>query len=206
MGSKQMDIPDKPAIELVLGAAIWALGRALWGIRFTRQWYDDVLKDQKHMQALVESAIQNAPLKELTRTMVAISSASGSQEGGVVEQFPAKIEDNLSETRQRFESRWQLLFAITFILILGSVALSPYVAVLNLCVALFLSRYVGFSNTSFRIRVFSDALIARAPAVELIMDWFNEDPSGCGEWCAVSHPEFQTAFAVIRSSASKSIK
>ncbi|MGP8175288.1 MAG: hypothetical protein ACLP7O_12175 [Terracidiphilus sp.] len=190
-----MDIPYKPAIELVVGLVIWALGHALWGIRFTRQWYADLLKDQESVHRLVDIANQTAPLEELTRRMATRSLGSDRGENEVTEKFSLEIEAKLSETKQNWESHWQLLFAATFVLILSSLALSPYVLILNLCVALLLSRYLGgFGN------VFSDAGTALLPVVKLITRWFKRDPSGCEEWCTVSHPEFQTAFAVIRSS------
>lgn len=190
-----MDIPFKPAIELVVGLAIWALGHALWRIRFTRQWYADVPRDEKMVRALVDIVYQNAPLKELTRQMAARSTESDRGDAEATEQFPLKIEAKLSETKQNWDKHWQLLFAAMFLLILGSLALSPYVLVLNLCVVLFLSRYVGGFGS-----VFSDAGTALLPVVELIMDWFKRDPRGCEEWCTVSHPEFQVAIAVISAS------
>jgi hypothetical protein len=196
-----MDIPFKPGIELVIGIAIWVLGRRLWGIRFTRQWYDDVLKEQKYVQSLVETADRNEPMKEFIRRLDSRSPGTDSGENEATKHFHSKIEENLSETRHSFESRWQLLFALTFILVLGSLALSPYVMAVNLCVALFLSRFAGLSNSNFRVKVFSDALLARLPAVELIMGWFKSDPNACCEWCTVSHPEFQEVFAVVSSSA-----
>ena len=196
-----MDIFFKPGIGLVVGIAIWVLGRTLWGIRFTRQWYDDVLKEQKYVQSLVNTANQNAPLKELTRQLAARSPGLDRDENEVAGDFPSKIEGNLSEIKRNFESRWQLLFALIFILILGSLALSPYVMAINLCVALFLSRFVGLNNSDFRVKVFSDALVARMPAVELIMDWFKSDPNACCEWCTVLHPEFQEVIAVVSSDA-----
>jgi hypothetical protein len=191
----EVDIPYKPAVELALGSAIWALGHMLWGISFTRQWYADILKDRGHVLALIDTAKQKAPVAKL---MADIGRRTRSR--AVVEDnpdtFPSKIEASVKNARDKWEHRWQRLFAVTFLMVLCSAALSPYVLLLNLIVVFVASRYVG----SFR-DVFSDALIALLPTVELIIGWFEKDPDQCVNWCAEWHPEFQVILAALGSTA-----
>jgi hypothetical protein len=190
-----VEIPYKPGIEIATVIAIWIAGHAVWSLRFTRQWYEEILKEEKYAQMLVTSAIEHEPMRDFLSKMKTGQPDIDVSKRDVEDQFAVKIDARLTETEQKWDTRRQVLYGLIFLLLVVSLGLSPYLFALNICVVLFASRFIGGFH-----RVFSDALIAHAQTVDLIVDWFRRDPTECLKWCTESHTEFQTVIALIGSS------
>jgi hypothetical protein len=190
--TSNVEIPYSPAIELTLIPSTWAIGHKFWEIRFTRQWYCDVFKDESHISTMLDLIYRNAPLDDLIPDEDQASSDSGTQ-AQAISRFQSAVERGSEKAMQKWENQQKVLFGISIVLFAISLAISPYIFVLNLLIALIGSRYVGGFS-----KVFSNALIAAYPVVKLINSWFQRDPESCALWCKESRPEYQTVFEVVR--------
>jgi hypothetical protein len=104
-----VEIPYKPGIEIATVIAIWIAGHAVWSLRFTRQWYEEILKEEKYAQMLVTSAIEHEPMRDFLSKMKTGQPDIDVSKRDVEDQFAVKIDARLTETEQKWDTRRQVL-------------------------------------------------------------------------------------------------
>jgi hypothetical protein len=182
-----MDDSVRFGLELLLAIAIWIVGHRLWMLRFTKQWFADMLKEEKELERLFRISRQGEPARKFVRDLTQAS-------GEPSQEVAVQVEIAWDGIAVKWDRESQLLFGALVLLLLGTAVLSVTAFLVNLLIPLIASRFIGRFNSAY-IKAGSALLTV----IDLLGLWYEDDSLSCEAWCTVSHPELAHTFHFMHS-------